>query len=98
MAAGARIRSMDVMKTFHPQHELDTAVNALFQRWPDLLGFSVQGNGELYLAEVATHPWFDPGEAPKLQADLAGALRELLEEEPAAVELVEGRTFARVLH
>jgi hypothetical protein len=89
---------MEGMKTVHLQHELETAVDALFQRWPALLGFSVRGDGENYLAEVATHPWFNPGDAQKLQADLAGALGELLDEEPATLKLIEGRTFARVLH
>jgi hypothetical protein len=78
--------------------EVGGVVNALFHRWPALLGFSVQDEGELFLAEVAVHPWIDEQERSKLCYDIAVAFSELIDEQPVARELVSGRTFARALH
>lgn len=93
------------MKTLQPASyaprgdaEVGTVVDALFRRWPGLLGFAVQGEGELYLTEVALHPWFDEAQRSSLCSEIAVALSELIDEEPAARELLSGRTFARTVH
>jgi hypothetical protein len=78
--------------------EVGTVVNALFTRWPALLGFSVQEEGELYLTDVALHPWFDEAQRASLCSEIAVALSEIMDEEPAARELLSGRTFARSVH
>jgi hypothetical protein len=78
--------------------EIGTVVADLFDRWPTLVGFSVQDEGELFLAEVALHPWFDEHHRSKLCYEIAVAFSELIDEEPAARELLSGRTFARAFH
>jgi hypothetical protein len=78
--------------------EVGTVMNALFLRWPGLLGFSVLEEGELYLADVVLHPWFDEAQRASLCSEIAVALSGLIDEEPAARELLSGRTFARSMH
>lgn len=86
------------MKTPRPETELASVVQALFRRWPSLVGFSV---GELpvsglIVSDIETDPW--RAQSQELFGEIAGALREFVEEEPAARELLRGRTFARTLH
>ena len=78
--------------------EVGSMVNALFHRWPALLGFSVKDEGELSIAYVAVHPWFDEQERSKLCYDIAVAFSELIDEQLVERDLVSGRTFARALH
>jgi hypothetical protein len=92
-----------------PETELAAAVDALFQRLPSLVGFSVQEartlsadraagtlERELVLADVETDPW--PARSKELFGEIAVALLDLMDQEPAARELLLGRTFARTLH
>jgi hypothetical protein len=51
---------------------------------------------ELVLADVETDPW--PAPSQELCGEIAVALLDLMENEPAARELLLGRTFARTLH
>ena len=86
------------MKTPRPETELASVVQALFRRWPSLVGFSV---GELpvsglIVSDIETDPW--PAQSHELFGEIAGTMREFVEEEPAARELLRGRTFARTLH
>jgi hypothetical protein len=97
------------MKT--TQAEVTAAVDALFRRLPSLVGFSVQEaqalskekertagalERELVLADVETDPW--PARSKELFGEIAVALLDLMDEEPAARALLAGRTFARTLH
>lgn len=85
------------MRTPTPETEVAAVVDTLFRRWPSLIGFSVQReDNELVLSNVETDPW--PAHSPQLFGDIAAALRDLMEEAPAARELLLGRTFARTLH
>lgn len=73
-------------------------VETLFRRWPALVGFSV---GELpvsglVVSDLEADPWST--QSQELFGKIAGALREFVEHEPAARELLRGRTFARTLH
>ena len=77
--------------------EVSTVVNALFERWPALLGFCLREDGELFLTDLAVHPWFDDG-LSKLGGEIALVLSDLIDEEPGARELLSGRTFARTVH
>jgi hypothetical protein len=79
------------------ESELAAAVDALFRRVPSLLGFSVQeAQHELVVADVATDPW--SAQSQELFGEIAATILELMDEEPAARELLAGRTFARTLH
>ena len=73
-------------------------VAELFRRWPALVGFSVEEDGELFLSDVALYPWLEEKQQASLPAEIAVALFELLDCEPAARALLGGRTFARTLH
>lgn len=92
-----------------PRAQVDTLVRALFDRYPDLIGFGVQDPGdlramrstaelteELCLVDVETFP--DQGDALSLLAEIAAALLELIDEAPETRALLRGRTFARTLH
>jgi hypothetical protein len=83
---------------------------AIFDRWPALIGFSVQHHAtltagreaaqvdaELSVADVAFHAW--PGARTQAPGEeIAAALVELLEEHPAARKLLRGFAFARAFH
>ncbi|HEY1288037.1 MAG TPA: hypothetical protein VGF58_06890 [Burkholderiales bacterium] len=78
--------------------EVRSVASALFQRWPALLGFCVREDGELFLTDVAVHPWCDDEQRAKLCCEIASAFAELIDEDAAAGELLSGRTFARTMH
>lgn len=82
------------MNALHDQ--IHAVMQPLFERNPQLCGFSVQQ--DLSFAHVACHPALDADEARELLDDISRALRELAEEEPEAAELLRGRTLARSVH
>ena len=87
------------MRTPATQSRLAAVVESLFRRWPSLVGFSVQEarpERELVLADVATSPWL--AHTQELCGEIAVAMLNLIDDEPAARELVLGRTFTRTLH
>lgn len=86
-------------------------MDVLFDRWPALLGFSVQAAEELTddrdwmwldqglaVADIALKERISPKQELEIMAGVAAALRELIEEMPRAEDLLRGRTFARTLH
>jgi hypothetical protein len=80
-----------------PESEVAATVDALFRRLPSLVGFSIREQEcDMVLADVETDPW--PARSPELFGEIAVALLDLMDEEPAARELLLGRTFARILH
>jgi len=76
--------------------KLETALEGIFRRWPAIVGFSIEDEGPLIVRDLETNPWDLPPR--ELLNGIAGVLLHLLDEEPAALELLRGRTFARVLH
>ena len=88
------------MKAPRPETELAAVVGALFRRWPSLVGFSVQESRtlpkDLVIADVETDAW--PVQPRELVGEIAVALLDLMDNEPATRELLRGRTFARTLH
>ena len=84
------------MKARHTEAQLEALVESIFRRWPGLVGFSVEDAGELVLTEMETQPWsVQPYE---LLGEVSVALLDFVDDEPAALELLRGRTFARTLH
>jgi hypothetical protein len=71
-----------------------STVHEIFAACPELCGFSV--SGELQLSDVEVHPRLAQSE--RLVGEIAEALSDLIDEQPEAVELLRGRTFARTLH
>lgn len=78
------------------ESEVEAVVAQVFDRLPALVGFSVAAEFELVLADVETFPRFAQRE--DLMGEIAIPLLELMDEQPAAGELLRGRTFVRSLH
>ncbi|HYR36323.1 MAG TPA: hypothetical protein VEQ87_18670 [Burkholderiales bacterium] len=76
--------------------QIEAVIQPLFERNPQLCGFAVQD--DLSFTHVACHPALDADEARELIDEISGALRELVEEDPEAAELLRGRTLARSFH
>jgi hypothetical protein len=93
------------------QSDLTARLEDLFQRCPALHGFTVQPaagvsrervaaglQDDLYLADVVWHIPLNGEQAATLVGEISQALLELVDEQPGAIELLRGRTFASVLH
>jgi hypothetical protein len=78
--------------------EIAVVLKDLFRRMPSVVGFSVEEvlERELVVANLETHLW--PERSQELFAEVTVALLDLVDKEPAARELLVGRTFARTLH
>ncbi|HYL23088.1 MAG TPA: hypothetical protein VEV21_01715 [Burkholderiales bacterium] len=99
---------MKTQTTPVPAGEVKALIAALFERFPALVGFSIQEpeaqpatsdeplETDLCLADVETFP--PSAKRVELLGEIAAPLQELLEAAPAARELLRGRTFARALH
>lgn len=75
---------------------LHQALERIFDACPDLSGFAMDDAAELGFVDVTFAPGLgDP--RPEIGV-LVEALRDLIDEEPEAAELLRGHTFARALH
>jgi hypothetical protein len=77
-------------------NEVHDVMETLFERYPALCGFSVQH--DLSFSHVACHPMLEGEEAQELIDEISATLRELVDEQPEAAELLRGRTLARIFH
>ena len=81
------------------QSQLEQQVESLFERCPELWGFSVRSeNDELFVSDVGIAPRLSAQQYGEIYQDIARTLADLLEEDPGAEQLLRGRTFARTLH
>jgi len=93
------------------ESDLAARLEDLFQRCPALHGFTVQPaasvsrervvaglQDDLYLADVIWHIPLNGEQAASLVGEISQALIELVDEQPGALALLRGRTFASVLH
>jgi hypothetical protein len=81
------------------QTELQQQVESLFERCPELCGFSVRAeNDELFVSDVGIAPRLSAEQYGEIFQDIAKTLSDVLEEAPEACEYLRGRTFARTLH
>ena len=88
--------------------ELTSQIRRLFERCPDLDGFSVQakvraegnpdGEEELFVTAIGIARLAGRGRYTDIFEDIASTLNDLLEARPEAHVLMRGRTFARTLH
>ena len=67
----------------------------LFKRLPMLSGFWLRSNLD---AEVSFFTWPDCSAGRHLYEEVMQTLVDLAEENPEALQLMRGRTFARALH
>ena len=78
---------------------LAAQLDLLFAACPALSGFSVLIEGDAWaLTDVAIWPQFGAAHDDEIFDRIAGALSELLDRRPEAIELLSDRTFARTLH
>ena len=78
---------------------IETELESLFERCPDLCGFSVRVQAEeLYVSDIGISPRISAEQYGEIYEDIAQTLGGLLEEAPEAGEWLRGRTFARTLH
>lgn len=90
---------------------LPAPIESLFARYPALFGFSVRGvadvpdscsrsgdEGELFVSDVGVSPMLSNDQFEEMFDDIADTLSELLAEQPGALAMLCGRTFARTLH
>jgi hypothetical protein len=87
---------------------VSSQIKALFNRCPELCGFSVQvkvcadaspgAEEELFVTAISIVPRLSKEQYGEIFEQISGALTELLGERPEAATLLRGRTFARTLH
>jgi hypothetical protein len=90
---------------------LAARIAGIFEQCPMLCGFSVQEHstltkeraivqlqGELCLADVSVSTWSGFRVTQEFYERIACLLLELMDEQPEAVDVLPGRTFARTLH
>jgi len=78
--------------------QLEQHVQSLFERCPELCGFSVRGEkDELFIADIGIAPRLSQEQYGEIFQDIAKTLADLIDEQPEASDLLRGRTFARTL-
>jgi hypothetical protein len=89
--------------------DLSDQIGALFQRCPELSGFSVQakvfadgkpsgsGDEDLFVTAISICPRLSKDQYAEIFEQIASTLTGLIAERPEAQVLLQGRTFARVL-
>lgn len=93
------------------ESDVAARLDTLFRRCPALEGFSVQHRSsvsreravmslqdDFYLADVVSHWPLSGEQVATLVDEISLALLELVNEQPEAMALLRGRTFARTLH
>jgi hypothetical protein len=88
--------------------DVSSQIQALFNRCPELCGFSVQvkicadaspgAEEELFVTAISIVPRLSKEQYGEIFEHISGALTELLGERPEAATLLRGRTFARTMH
>ncbi|HEX4797751.1 MAG TPA: hypothetical protein VFV04_00540 [Burkholderiales bacterium] len=91
--------------------ELSARIGAVFGRFPDLSGFSLQDRtglpdyidpsslrDELFVTELGFSAPVTEVEYDEAYKSIADAVADIVSERPEALELLRGRTFARTLH
>jgi hypothetical protein len=80
-------------------HHLEERLESLFARCPELSGFAVRAEAEeLFVSDVGISPRLSAEQYGEIFQDITATLSDLLDEQPEALELLRGRTFARTLH
>jgi len=93
------------------EEDLAARVEAMFERCPQLFGFTVQDSAalpeelrqlalerELVVSDIGVYPCLNADQCERIYNEIAVALLDFMFERPAAKDVLRGRTFARVLH
>jgi hypothetical protein len=91
-----QLQRIDDRKRLRFEADLAARLDVLFRHCPALYGFTIDEHSVLP-SNVTLHV-MDVGNAQAILGEVAELLVEVLEEEPEAIALLQGRTFARHLH
>jgi hypothetical protein len=95
----------------HVEASIASEIKTLFDRFPDLAGFSVVDRSglpddidpsgreqQLFVGDIGFCPPVSEGEHGKACNRICDVLTDIVSERPEAFELMRGRTFYRTLH
>ena len=93
------------------EEDLATRIGTIFERCPQLFGFTVQDSSslpeelraialerELVVSDIGVYPYLNADQCEQIYNEIAVALLDFMFERPAAKDVLRGRTFARTLH
>jgi predicted TIM-barrel enzyme len=93
------------------EEDLATRLDSIFERCPQLHGFTVQDSSalpeelrslalerELVVTDIGVYPNVNTEHCEQIYNEIAVALLDFMFERPAAKDVLRGRTFARTLH
>jgi hypothetical protein len=93
------------------EESIATEIKSLFDRFPDLAGFSVVDRSglpddidpsgrehQLFVGDIGFCPPVSEGEHGKACNKICDVLSDIVSERPEAFEMLRGRTFSRTLH
>jgi len=93
------------------EEDLAARIGAIFERCPQLAGFTVQDSSalpeelrsialerELVVSDIGVFPILNADQCEQIYNEIAVALLDFMFERPAAKEVLRGRTFVRSLH
>ena len=91
--------------------DLAARVEVIFDRCPQLHGFTVQDSSalpeelrslalerELVVTDIGVYPFINAEQCEVIYNEIAVALLDFMYERPAAKDVLRGRTFVRQLH
>jgi hypothetical protein len=92
------------------EEDLAARVEAIFDRCPQLFGFTVQDSSalpaelrsvalerELVVSDIGVYPSLNADQCEQIYNEIAVALLDFMFERPAAKDVLRGRTFVRSL-
>jgi methyl coenzyme M reductase subunit C-like uncharacterized protein (methanogenesis marker protein 7) len=105
-------RDLDSAPYLHRVEEsIATEIKTLFDRFPDLAGFSIVDRSglpddidrsgrehQLFVGDIGFCPPVSEGEHGKACNKICDVLTDIVSERPEAFDLLRGRTFSRTLH
>jgi len=93
------------------EDDLAVRLDAIFDRCPQLHGFTVQDSSalpeelrslalekELVVTDIGVYPFINAEQCEAIYNEIAVALLDFMFERPNAKDLLRGRTFVRTLH
>jgi len=93
------------------EEDLTARIAAIFERCPQLAGFTVQDSAslpaelraialerELVVSDIGVYPRLTAEQCEQIYNEIAVALLDFMFERPAAKDVLRGRTFVRTLH
>jgi hypothetical protein len=93
------------------EEDLAARLGAIFERCPQLAGFTVQDSSalpeelralalekELVVTDIGVYPFINAEQCEAIYNEIAVALLDFMYERPSAKDVLRGRTFVRTLH